>query len=78
MGVYKVFWRLLCKLLEHFSGTLEVDENEFSKIGSLPEEKQFWVTFVLPSMADNRQHFVRRHKLFWQSLCKVLDQFRNT
>ena len=45
MGVYKVLWRSLCNLYDHFSGTLEVDQNKFSKIGYFPEKKTIWADF---------------------------------
>ena len=75
MGVYKVLWRSLCNLYDHFSGTLEVDQNKFSKIGYFPEKKQFGLIFSRITEYGRQQAtlqlLVRRHKKIWQSLCKL-------
>ena len=37
IGANNVMWQFLCKLYDHFFGTYDVDENNFSKKGFFPE-----------------------------------------
>ena len=57
------------EVIRYFLGPEGSIENLFKK-GCFPREKNGVSYLALLSMANLRRHFIRLHKIFWQSLCK--------
>ena len=79
--VHKVFWQLLWKLQGHFFRTYKVIENtNFWKIGNLSSEAKILShsSFVLLSVTNLRELFIRVHKVLWQILWELQGRFFRT
>ena len=79
--VHKVFWQIPWKLQGHFFRTYKIIENtNFWKIGNLSSEAKILShsSFVLLSVTNLRELFIRVHKVFWQILWKLQGHFFRT
>ena len=79
--VHKVFWQILWKLQGHFFRTYEVIENtNFWKIGNLSSEAKILShsSFVLLSVTNLRELFIKVHKVLWQILWELQGRFFRT
>ena len=67
--VHKLCWQKFCKWSVNFFGTWGVDRNKHFKESCFHDDKSFWPIFLLLLLVKNlKVHFLRVHKLIWQTL----------
>ena len=65
MRAHKIFWQVLCKLYDQFSGTSEVENKLLQKKALFLVTKGFGTFFlVLSSVTNLREQFIGLHKVF--------------
>ena len=69
-----------CAIFVSFYRTQKAQRNEHFKkrLSSRTEKKLAYFFLLLPSMADHRQQYLTLHKVFWQSLCKIISAIPKT